>query len=66
VNRLDLYKMAFGFAVVVIIAALAGIIAVEHVEEKTSYGLPYLLGSLTTALGGFTGWAFTKSEKEEK
>lgn len=56
----------FGFALLVVIAALAAIIALGKVEPKTSYGLDIILGCLTTLSGGFAAWAFGTMTKSEK
>jgi hypothetical protein len=55
-------RMIFGFALLIIIAALAAIIALGHVEQSTSYGLNIVLGSLATLAGGFAQWAFGKKD----
>lgn len=55
------WKAIFGFALLVVLAALAGIIAIGHVQQATSYGLEFLLGSLSTLSGAFAQWAFGKS-----
>lgn len=52
-------RMIFGFALLVLLALLAGVIALGHVEEKTSFGLQYILGALAALTGGFTQWAFS-------
>lgn len=54
-------KMVFGFFLLFLIGALAGLIALGQVEEKTSFGLPFILGSLSALAGGFTNWAFGES-----
>lgn len=54
------WRMLFGFGLLVIIAALAGIIALGHVNQESSYGLDIVLGSLATLAGQFSQWAFTK------
>ncbi len=51
--------MLFGFALLALLAALAAVIAIGHVEEKTSFGLQFLLGSLSSLAGGFGNWAFS-------
>jgi hypothetical protein len=61
---MDKYRMAFGFLLLAVVAALAGVIAIRHVEEKTSYGLQILLGCFTTLAGGFAGWAFGSRKAE--
>lgn len=51
-------KIAFGFWILVILAALAAIIALGQVKAETSFGLDIILGGLLTLAGGFSGWAF--------
>jgi hypothetical protein len=60
----DKWKIIFGFGLLLIIAGLAGVIALGKVEKDSSYGLEIVLGCLTTLTGGFAVWAFSK--KEEK
>lgn len=55
-----LLKMIFGFALLVLLAVLAGVIAVKHVTQEGSYGLDYILGALGVLAGGFANWAFGK------
>lgn len=57
-------RMVFGFALLVLLATLAGVIALGHVEEKSSFGLQSILGALLTLAGGFAQWAFSSSEKK--
>lgn len=52
------WKAIFGFALLLVIASLAGIIALGKVEAQTSFGLDIILGCLTTLSGGFAAWAF--------
>ena len=52
--------MIFGFCLLVLMASLAVIIALGHVEEKTSFGLQQILGALAVLTGGFAQWAFSK------
>lgn len=54
-------KMIFGFCLLAGIIGLAAAIALGRVEEKSSFGLPFILGSLTSLAGGFTNWAFGES-----
>jgi hypothetical protein len=56
-------RMMFGFCLLLILGTLAAIIALGKVEEKTSYGLQYVLGGLTTLAGGFAQWAFSVKQK---
>lgn len=59
-------KMFFGFALLVVLAVLAVIVALGRVEQSTSYGLAYVLGSLSTLAGGFAHWAFGTEAKKDK
>ena len=58
---LSVYKMMFGFMLLLCIALLAGIIAIGHVHQESSYGLPEILGGLLALAGGFANWAFGES-----
>lgn len=51
--------MIFGFALLVMITVVILVIALGKVEEKTSFGLQYLVGTLSTLSGGFAQWAFS-------
>jgi hypothetical protein len=51
-------KMWFGFALLVILAILAALVALGKVEESSSYGLSQILGGLLVLAGGFAQWAF--------
>lgn len=62
---LPLLKMVFGFLLLVILAALAGVIALGKVQAATSYGLDIILGGLLTMSGGFVGWAFRDTKKDD-
>jgi len=55
------WKMVFGFFLLFCIAVLSGIIAIGHVKQETSYGLPEILGGLLVLAGGFANWAFGES-----
>jgi len=57
-------RMIFGFCLLLLLAVLAMIIALGHVEEKTSFGLPFILGALVSLSSGFAQWAFSKKDKE--
>ncbi len=59
----DDLRMLFGFCVLGAITIIALVIAIGHVEEKTSYGLGMILGSLTSLAGGFTNWAFGQQSR---
>ena len=55
------WKMAFGFLLLLCITVLAGMIAIGHVHQESSYGLPEILGGLLALAGGFANWAFGES-----
>jgi hypothetical protein len=57
--------MIFGYLLLVILAALAGIIALGKVHNDTSYGLDIILGGLLTLSGGFVGWAFREKDPKD-
>lgn len=59
-------RMIFGFCLLGLLAMLAGVIALGHVEEKTSFGLQYILGALSALSGGFSQWAFSKPAEKGK
>ena len=59
-----LLAYAFGFTTLLVYFILAMTIAVGHIEEKTSYGLPIVLGALGPLGGAFVGWAFGTSRKD--
>ena len=54
----DKWKMIFGFCLLLSIDAVAMILALGHVEEKTSYGLRECLTALFILSGGWAAWAF--------
>lgn len=58
-------KLVFGFLLLIVLALLAATVAIGHVHQEASYGLDYILGSLSTLSGGFVTWAFTH-KKEDK
>lgn len=62
----DRHKMLFGFSVLVILAILAVVISVAHVEEKTSFGLSFVLGALSSLSGAFGNWAFSNSRSQSE
>jgi hypothetical protein len=53
-----LLAYSFGFATLAAYWSLAVIIALGRIEEKTSFGLPIVLGALGPLGGAFVGWAF--------
>ena len=53
---------AFGFSTLFVYGLLAMVIAIAHIEEKTSYGLPIVLGALGPLGGAFVGWAFGQAK----
>jgi hypothetical protein len=58
-------KMLFGFLLLLLLALLAGVIAISKVEEQTSHGLIPVITALATLAGGFAQWAF-RSDKDEE
>lgn len=54
-------KMLFGFLLLICISTLSAVIAIGHVRQETSYGLPEILGGLLVLAGGFANWAFGES-----
>jgi cytochrome c biogenesis protein CcdA len=63
---LPFLKMYFGFLLMVILATIAGIIAIGHVHMESSYGLDIILGGLIALSGGFVQWAFTRHSEGTK
>ena len=59
------WRNIFGVVVVLIVAFLAGAIALGHVEEKTSYGLMPLLLILDRCAGKWAAWAFAVSPDDK-
>lgn len=60
----DRHKMFFGFSVLLVLAILAVVISIGHVEEKTSFGLSFVLGALSSLSGAFGNWAFSNSRSQ--
>lgn len=58
-------RMIFGFCLLALLTALAGVISIGHVEEKTSFGLQYILGALSALSGGFSQWAFSHKPNDK-
>jgi membrane protein YqaA with SNARE-associated domain len=54
----DKMRMIFGFILLIALVVLIGVVAIGHVEEKTSYGLTPIIMALATVAGGFSNWAF--------
>lgn len=64
-------RLIFGLILMVLMVILAAIVALGRVHQDSSYGLDYILGSLSTLAGAFAQWAFrtkidSKKEEEEK
>ena len=59
---LPFLKISFGFVLLLVLAVLAGVIALGKVEQATSFGLTYILGGLTSMAGGFVQWSFGSSK----
>jgi hypothetical protein len=51
-------KLLFGFLLLILMASLCAIIAIGHVKQETSYGLPEIIGGLLVLAGHFAQWAF--------
>jgi len=62
---LPFLKIALGFLIILMQGALATAIALGHVNKETSYGLDYILGSISSLTGVFGLWAFTANEKKD-
>lgn len=58
--------MFFGFSVLLILAILAGVIALGKVEQSTSHGLDQILGGLLILAGGFSQWCFQSQLEKDK
>jgi len=57
-TKLDRWRMIVGGVVILAIVALGVRIALGQVEEKTSYGLNYIMTILGTFCLSFGQWAF--------
>ncbi len=62
--RLQILKMIFGFLLLILLAVLAAVIGLGHVEQATSYGLEGIVGGLLVLSGGFAHWAFGERQGE--
>lgn len=62
---IPILKVVFGFAILIVLAVLAAIIALGKVQEASSYGLNIILGGLLTLAGGYASWAFRDERTEE-
>lgn len=56
-------RWIFGFGLLLLLASLAVIIALGHVEQQTSFGLQQVLGALAVLSGSFSQWAFSNKGK---
>ena len=63
---LPFLKMGLGFALLLVLALLAAVIALGKVQQNTSYGLQDLLGGLLVLAGAFSQWAFAPAGGKEK
>ena len=54
----------FGYLTLAAYFILALVIAIAHIEEKTSFGLPIVLGAIGPLGGAFVGWAFGRSKAQ--
>lgn len=61
----DRHKMFFGFSVLLVLSILAVVISIGHVEERTSFGLSFVLGALSSLSGAFGNWAFSNSSRSQ-
>jgi hypothetical protein len=59
------WKLLFGFSLLTLLAVIACLIALGHVEEKTSFGLVQVLTILGVLGGGFANWAFGQKDKAD-
>jgi len=59
---LPFMKIAFGYALLLVLASLCAVIALWKVEAATSFGLDILIGGLLTLSGSFAQWCFTTSK----
>ena len=59
---LPFLKYLYGFMLLLLISVLAAVIAIGHVEEKTSYGLKDIITGLLMISNAFAVW-FAKDEK---
>lgn len=65
--KTDVWRIVYGYLLLVAICVLASRIALGVVEEKTSYGLSPLLIILTLLADRWASWAFPrKGEGENK
>ena len=59
---LPFLKYLYGFLLLLLISILAAVLALGHVEEKTSYGLKDIITGLLMISNAFAVW-FAKDEK---
>lgn len=59
---LPFLKIGLGYMIVLLLATLAGTIALGKVEQNTSFGLQQILGGLLVVSGMFSQWAFSKDK----
>ena len=57
------WKLVMGFAILGCVFVLAMAVAIGHVHQESSYGLPEILGCLATLAGAFATWAFGHKDK---
>lgn len=57
----DRLKMIFGFSLLLVLAILAGVVAVGKITQESSFGLQEILSGLLVLAGGFAQWAFSSS-----
>jgi hypothetical protein len=64
--KLAYLKMAFGFALLGILSALAYVIAIGTVKSENSFGLMPIIVAIAGLAGGFSGWSFKDSNELPK
>lgn len=57
-RAVEVMRLLYGLVIVIVLAVLAGVIALGHVEEKTSFGLMPIITALSALAGAFGQWAF--------
>lgn len=62
----DRYRFILGAVIVVGLMALAGAIALGHVEEKTSFGLTGIMAILGKVALDFSEYAFRSRSKDDE
>lgn len=58
-------KIAFGFALLLVLGAITIVIGVGNVKAETSFGLGVALGTLGSVATGWSTWAFGSVKKDD-